>query len=74
VKDAANLEEVIAKKAQAVAKSYEVEPIPIGIYYRIDLPTYEERLAERMPEYAKTPLVDQDVFHRDVKPLIEEMR
>jgi 2-oxoglutarate ferredoxin oxidoreductase subunit beta len=74
VRDAANLEEVIAKKAQAVAKSYEVEPIPIGVYYKIDLPTYEERLAERMPEYGKTPLVDQDVFHRDISPLIEEMR
>ncbi len=74
VKDPANLDEVITKKAQAVAKSYEVEPIPIGIYYKIDLPTYEDRLAERMPEYAKTPLVEQDVFHRDVTPLIEEMR
>jgi 2-oxoglutarate ferredoxin oxidoreductase subunit beta len=74
VKDPSNLDEVVAKKAQAVAKSYEVEPIPIGIYYKIDLPTYEQRLAERMPEYAKTPLVDQDVFHRDITPLIEEMR
>jgi len=74
VKDPTNLEEVVAKKAQAVAKSYEVEPIPIGIYYKIDLPTYEERLAERMPEYAKTPLVEQDTFHRDISPLIEEMR
>src|SRR5213594_788383 len=60
VKDATNTEEVITKKAQAVAKSYEVDPIPTGIYYKIDLPTYEERLAERMPEYAKTPLVEQD--------------
>ena len=74
VKDPTNLDEVIAKKAQAVAKSYEVEPIPIGIYYKIDLPTYEERLAERMPEYGKTPLVEQDTFHRDITPLIEEMR
>ncbi len=74
VKDPTNLEEVIAKKAQAVAKSYEVEPIPIGIYYQIDLPTYEERLAERMPEYAKTPLVEQNVFDRELRPLIEEMR
>ena len=74
VKDPMNLEEVVAKKAQAVAKSYEVEPIPIGIYYKIGLPTYEERLAERMPEYGKTPLVEQDVFHRDITPLIEEMR
>lgn len=74
VRDAANIEEVIQKKTQAVAKSYEVEPIPIGCYYRIDLPTYEERLAERMPSFAKAPLAEGDLFSRDIRPLVEEMR
>jgi 2-oxoglutarate ferredoxin oxidoreductase subunit beta len=74
VRDASNLEEVVQKKSQAVAKSYEVEPIPIGVYYRIDLPTYEDHLAERIPAFSKGPLIEQDAFARDVDPLIEEMR
>ncbi len=75
VKDPTNLDEVIQKKTQAVTKSYEVEPIPIGVYYQIDLPTYEDRLSERMPSFAATPLAeDEGHFTRDVSPLIEEMR
>jgi 2-oxoglutarate ferredoxin oxidoreductase subunit beta len=74
VRDPSNTEEVVQKKAQAVMKSYEVDPIPIGVYYRIDLPTYEDHLAERIPAFGKGPLIEQDAFSRDIDPLIEEMR
>ena len=43
-------EEVSRKMLQAFQKSQEWgDKIPMGIFYRIDLPTYEDRLKERIP-------------------------
>jgi len=74
VQDPNDAQEIIAKKAAAVARSYEADPIPIGIYYQVELPTYEDAVGQRIPALAEKPLVDQDVFHRDVNPLLEAMR
>ena len=74
VQDPTDEQEVVAKKAAAVARSYEREPIPIGVYYQCELPTYEEEIAKRIPSYKDTPLVETDTFHRDVTPLLESMR
>jgi len=74
VKDPSDPQELIAKKAGAVARSYEVDPIPLGIYYQANLQTYEEAVSERIPALATTPLAELDVFHRDVSPLLEAMR
>jgi len=74
VKDPADAQEIIAKKAAAVARSYEAEPIPIGVYYEIDLPTYEDEVFRRIPGLKETPLVEQNSFERDVNPLLEAMR
>src|SRR2546426_52809 len=74
VSDPTDQEEIVAKKAAAVARSYETDPIPIGIYYQVELPTYEDAVAQRIPALAEKPLVEQDVFHRDVTPLLEAMR
>jgi len=74
VKDPTDTEEVIAKKAAAVARSYEADPIPIGIYYQVELPTYEDAVNQRIPALAEKPLVEIDTFHRDVTPLLEAMR
>ena len=74
VQDPTDAQEIVAKKAAAVARSYETDPIPIGIYYQIELPTYEDAVSQRIPALAEKPLVDQDVFHRDVTPLLEAMR
>src|SRR5438876_431918 len=62
------------KKAAAVARSYEADPIPIGVYYEVELPTYEDAVFQRIPALGEKPLVEQDVFHRDVTPLLEGMR
>ena len=62
------------KKAAAVVKSYEKEPIPIGIYYQAELPTYEDALRQRIPTLADKPLVDVDVWDRDISSLLEAMR
>ncbi len=67
-------QEIVAKKAAAVVKSYEKEPIPIGVYYQASLPTYEDALVQRIPTLAEKPLVEIDVFHRDVNKLLDAMR
>ena len=74
VQDPSDAQEIVAKKAAAVARSYETDPIPIGIYYQIELPTYEDAVGQRIPALAEKPLVEQDPFHRDVTPLLEAMR
>ncbi len=74
VHDVTDEKEIVAKKTAAVMKSYEREPIPIGIYYQAELPTYEDALRQRIPALAEKPLVDVDVFHRDVNALLEAMR
>src|SRR5256714_1827325 len=74
VQDPTDAQEIVAKKAAAVARSYETDPIPIGVYYEVQLPTYEDAVAQRIPALAEKPLVDQDVFQRDVTPLLEAMR
>src|SRR6266508_3360233 len=74
VHDVTDEQEIVAKKAAAVVKSYEKEPIPIGIYYQAELPTYEDALNGRIPALAEKPLVDIDTFHRDVNVLLEAMR
>src|SRR5438093_12083129 len=42
VQDPTDAQEIVAKKAAAVARSYETDPIPMGIYYQVELPTYED--------------------------------
>ena len=74
VQDPSDAQEIITKKAAAVARSYEAEPIPIGVYYEIDLPTYEDEVFRRIPDLKETPLVEQNSFERDVNPLLEAMR
>ncbi len=74
VQDPADQQELIAKKSAAVARSYEADPIPIGVYYQVDLPTYEDAVQARIPALAEKPLVEQDLFRRDVTPLLEAMR
>jgi 2-oxoglutarate ferredoxin oxidoreductase subunit beta len=74
VQDPTDAQEIVAKKAAAVARSYETDPIPIGIYYQVELPTYEDAVAQRIPALGEKPLVEQDAFHRDVTPLLEAMR
>jgi 2-oxoglutarate ferredoxin oxidoreductase subunit beta len=74
VVDVSDQAEIINKKAAAVAKSYETEPIPIGIYYQAELPTYEDGVNARIPALAEKPLVDVDTFHRDVTTLLDAMR
>jgi 2-oxoglutarate ferredoxin oxidoreductase subunit beta len=75
VSDSDDMTEIIAKKSQAVERSYEWgSRIPIGVFYQARLATYEEELEQRLPTYATTPLVDWDVAHRDVDHLLDVLR
>ena len=74
VKDVTDTSEIIMKKAAAVARSYETEPIPVGIYYQAELPTYEDGVNARIPILAEKPLVEVDTFNRDVSTLLDAMR
>src|SRR5207248_755653 len=75
VRDPSNMTEVVAKKAQAVEKSYEWgDRVPLGVFYQARLRTYEEELEARLPAYAEKPLVSWDVSSRDVTPLIDALR
>ncbi len=74
VQDPTDAQEIVAKKAAAVARSYEREPLPIGVYYEVELPTYEDEVFKRIPSLRETPLAEMDTFKRDVQPLLEAMR
>jgi 2-oxoglutarate ferredoxin oxidoreductase subunit beta len=74
VNDPSDENEVSQKKGQAITRSFEWgEKIPIGLFFRIELPTFEDQLASRMPAYKEVPLVKQDVYHRDVTALLESL-
>lgn len=75
VHDPSDPDEVIAKKVQAIGRSYEFgERIPLGVFYSIELPTYEEGLAVGRPDFGGVPLVNRDHTNRDVTPLINALR
>ena len=72
VKNPNDSNEVIQKKVQAMTKSFEWgDTIPIGVFYKIDEPTFEDMIATRMPGYKTAALVNQDVFHRNVDGLFQ---
>ncbi|MCL5253987.1 MAG: thiamine pyrophosphate-dependent enzyme [Candidatus Thermoplasmatota archaeon] len=46
--------------------------IPIGVFYRnAEIPTYEERISERIPEYMSNPPAKQRLAGKDRKPLAD---
>jgi len=75
VHDPTNMDEVVQKKLQAVAKSYEWgDRIPLGVYYKVEVPSYGAEIAARSPRYGQEPVARMDFSSRDVTPLIESLR
>jgi 2-oxoglutarate ferredoxin oxidoreductase subunit beta len=75
VHDPADGDEIIAKKLQAIGKSYEWgDRIPLGVYYKVDLPTFEKEALERRPSLGERPLAELDISGRDTGPLLEMLR
>ena len=74
VADPANHEEINAKKGSALLKSFEWgDKIPIGIFFKVEGATFEDQLAQRMPALKDKPFVEQDIYQRDVSPLLAEL-
>ncbi|HYS28574.1 MAG TPA: 2-oxoacid:ferredoxin oxidoreductase subunit beta, partial [Candidatus Limnocylindria bacterium] len=74
VKDPDDPDEIVAKKVRALQASYEtVDRLAVGLFYAVELPTYDDQLAAKVPALKDHPLVDLPVFQRDVTPLFKEL-
>lgn len=77
-----SLEEAWMKRAEAVKKALEPsERIPLGVFYLDKLtPSYEERLAARIPHYQRKPpalqkiSLEDDTPNIDIEQLLERYR
>ena len=74
VKDPTNIDEMVEKKTRALRASYETQDsLAVGVFYAVDLPTYDEQLAVKVPALKEHPLVDLPLYQRDVDPLFAEL-
>jgi 2-oxoglutarate ferredoxin oxidoreductase subunit beta len=74
VHDPADRDEIVQKKVRALAASYDNDDrLAVGVYYKIDLPTYDDQLASKIPALKEHPLIDLPLFERDVEPLFKEL-
>ncbi|MCL6480383.1 MAG: 2-oxoacid:ferredoxin oxidoreductase subunit beta [Firmicutes bacterium] len=66
--------EVAQKKAQALLKSQEAGGrIALGVYYQMEVPTYEDYLKKKIPGLREKPLAELDLYHRDITPNLQEL-
>ncbi len=74
VHDPADPAEITQKKAQALLRSQDPSGrIALGVYYKLEVPTYEDFLKEKIPALESKPLVDLDIYHRDITPNLEKL-
>jgi 2-oxoglutarate/2-oxoacid ferredoxin oxidoreductase subunit beta len=60
---------VQAKKVAAIKQAYHLEErVALGVYWKIDLPTYEERLKEVMPPLRKHSPIEIPYHDADMNP------
>jgi 2-oxoglutarate ferredoxin oxidoreductase subunit beta len=80
VKDPTNQEEIQSKIINAILKTQEWgDRIPIGIFYKIDLPTYHDRLKQRYNMIhdlnpSKMKFYENNKPTTDISKLIEEIK
>jgi 2-oxoglutarate ferredoxin oxidoreductase subunit beta len=66
--------EIAQKKAQALLKSQEPGGrIALGVYYKLEVPTYIDYLKNKIPGLNENPLAELDLYHRDITPNIQEL-
>lgn len=68
VHDPNNIDEIVAKQSAVFALTQQTDRFPIGVYYQVELPTYEERLAERIPMLKETSAAKQIFADPSGKP------
>jgi len=67
-------DEVNMKKGNALLRSFEWgEKIPIGVFFKMEVATFEDQLATRMPALAEKPFVEHNIYDRDIAPLLDEL-
>jgi hypothetical protein len=74
VHDPNDRREVAQKKAQAIIASEQPDRLPIGVFYRCVVPTYEEILEKKgVLRRDFDPATDDSPFKRDITPLLEAL-
>jgi 2-oxoglutarate ferredoxin oxidoreductase subunit beta len=69
VTDPTDVEAVNAKKIEAIQRAYQREErIPLGVYWKIDLPTYEDRLKSVIPALQGTSPITIPFHDDDMRP------
>lgn len=68
-------EEILEKKNGAMKKAYELENgrMPIGIFFQSQTKTLGEYLQEKLPALKTKPLVEQQIYNRDVSQLYRKL-
>lgn len=67
--------EIAQKKAQALIRSQEAGGrVALGVFYKCEVPTYEDFLKKKIPGLREKPLAELDLYHRDITPNIEELK
>ncbi|MBI4467266.1 MAG: 2-oxoacid:ferredoxin oxidoreductase subunit beta [Acidobacteria bacterium] len=66
--------EVSRKKAQALLKSEEdSERLPIGVFFKMEVPTYEEYLRQKGVLSEEPQATLDTIFRRDIQPLLDAL-
>ena len=74
VLDPGSVDEVVEKKTRALRASYETDNgLAVGLFYKVDLPTYDEQLAVKVPALRDQPLVKLPIYQRNVDALFDEL-
>ena len=74
VKDPKSIDEMVEKKTRALKASYETsDRLAVGLFYKVDLPTYDDQLAAKVPALRDHPLVDLPLYDRNVDGLLDEL-
>lgn len=72
VKDPTSEKEVNEKRVGAYLKMVEGQDrLGLGVFYAIDLPTFEDKIAQRIPGYAKTPPAKEPIVGAGGKAAID---
>jgi 2-oxoglutarate ferredoxin oxidoreductase subunit beta len=66
--------ETTQKKAQALIRSQDPSGrIALGVYYKLEVPTYEDYLKRKITALESKPLAQLDVYHRDITPNLRNL-
>jgi 2-oxoglutarate ferredoxin oxidoreductase subunit beta len=66
--------EIAQKKAQALLKSQETGGrIALGVFYKLEVPTFEDYLKAKIAGLREKPLAELDLYNRDISPNLREL-